>query len=102
MPVGRISDEEFRKRHAAVYSDAFVAEVTYELTEARKEGETALAAEIQARFTYRMHNLSEFMKTLLQRALYSPRGYRLCFPKICGRSDPPLLQAYRLQVHGLL
>ena len=67
MPEGGISDEELLKRLGAVYSDAFVAEVGGELKDARKAGRDALAREIHARFTYRMHNLSEFMKTLLQR-----------------------------------
>ncbi len=67
MPEGGISDEELMKRLAAVYSDAFVAEVREALDEARKAGKAELAEEIHRRFTYRMHNLSEFMKTLLQR-----------------------------------
>jgi putative transposase len=67
MPEGGISDEELMKRLGAVYSEAFVAEVSKELGEARKAGRDALAREIHGRFTYRMHNLSEFMKTLLQR-----------------------------------
>jgi REP element-mobilizing transposase RayT len=67
MPEGEISDEELMKRLAAVYSDAFVAEVREGLQEARKAGNEALAGEIHRRFTYWMHNLSEFMKTLLQR-----------------------------------
>jgi REP element-mobilizing transposase RayT len=67
MPVGGISDEELLKRLLATNTEAFVAVVAKELAEARKEGRDEWAAEIHARFTYRMHNLSEFMKTLLQR-----------------------------------
>jgi hypothetical protein len=37
------------------------------LSDARKAGNAALVSEIHARFTYRMHDLSEFMKTVLQR-----------------------------------
>jgi hypothetical protein len=44
-----------------------VAGVEAELAGARKDGDEVLVAEIHARFTYRMHSLSEFMKTLLQR-----------------------------------
>jgi hypothetical protein len=44
-----------------------VAVVAKELSDARKAGNAALVAEIHARFTYRMHDLSEFMKTVLQR-----------------------------------
>ena len=67
MPEGGISDAELLKRLAAVYNEAFVAGVAKELAEARAQEREAWAAEIHARFTYRMHDLSEFMKTLLQR-----------------------------------
>jgi putative transposase len=66
-PDGGISDELLLKRLAAVYGEAFVNGVAQELDSARKEGAEAMIAEIHARFSYRMHNLSEFMKTLLQR-----------------------------------
>jgi putative transposase len=52
------------KRLSATNSEAFVAK---ELGKARAEGRDEWVAEIHARFTYRMHDLSEFMKTLLQR-----------------------------------
>ena len=67
MPVGGISDEVLLKRLSATNSEAFVAVVAKELAEARSQGRDEWVAEIHARFTYRMHNLSEFMKTLLQR-----------------------------------
>ena len=67
MPEGGISDGELLKRLAATNSEAFVAVVAKELAEARAEGRESWVAEIHSRFTYRMHNLSEFMKTLLQR-----------------------------------
>ena len=67
MPEGGITDRELLKRLGAVYCEAFVAGVEAELAGARKDGDEALVAEIHARFTYRMHSLSEFMKTLLQR-----------------------------------
>jgi REP element-mobilizing transposase RayT len=67
MPEGGISDEELLKRLAATNTEAFVAVVAKELAEARAAGRDELVGEIHARFTYRMHNLSEFMKTLLQR-----------------------------------
>ena len=62
-----LSDEVLLRRLAALYSDAFVAGVAVELVEARKSGAEGGAAEIHARFTYRMHDLSEFMKGLLIR-----------------------------------
>ena len=67
MPEGGIGDEELLKRLLATNTEAFVAVVAKELADARKEGQAERVAEIHARFTYRMHNLSEFMKTLLQR-----------------------------------
>ncbi len=67
MPEGGIPDELLLKRLSAVHTEAFVADVAKETDKARKEGREDLVAEIRARFTYRMHNLSEFMKTLLQR-----------------------------------
>ncbi len=78
MAVGGISDELLLQRLSALYSEAFVAGVAMELAEARKAGASlegvedvslgeARVAEIHARFTYRMHDLSEFMKGLLIR-----------------------------------
>jgi len=67
MPENGISDEELLKRLGAIYTEAFVATVAKELKDARKTENQRLVEEIHARFTYRMHDLSEFMKTLLQR-----------------------------------
>jgi putative transposase len=67
MPEGGISDELLLKRLSAIQTEAFVAGVAKEIAEARKAGREELVAEIHGRFTYRMHSLSEFMKTLLQR-----------------------------------
>ncbi len=64
MAEGGISDEELLKRLSATNSEAFVAVVAKELTEARSQDREPWVEEIHARFTYRMHNLSEFMKTL--------------------------------------
>jgi putative transposase len=66
MPEGGISDEELIRRIACTKTgqEGTVAE---ELARARKAKNDAWAAEIHARFTYRMHDLGEFMKTLLQR-----------------------------------
>ena len=67
MPEGGLSDEELLKRLSAANTEAFVAVVANELSEARSQGRAERVGEIHSRFTYRMHNLSEFMKTLLQR-----------------------------------
>jgi REP element-mobilizing transposase RayT len=72
-PAGGLSDEQLLQRLAGLYTEAFVAEVAAELAEARKQVAAGVAEEavvvgrIHARFTYRMHNLSEFMKGLLIR-----------------------------------
>jgi REP element-mobilizing transposase RayT len=73
MADGGLADEELLQRLSAIYSEAFVAGVAKELADARtvvytnESGmEEALAA-IHTRFTYRMHDLGEFMKGLLQR-----------------------------------
>ncbi len=74
MSEGGLIDEELLKRLSGLYPEAFVAGVSAELAETRKlaaeqpgaAAETRVA-EIHARFTYRMHDLSEFMKGLLIR-----------------------------------
>ena len=73
MKEGGLSDDELLKRLSGLYSEAFVAEVASELTEARKRVAAGAATEevvverIHSRFTYRMHDLSQFMKGLLIR-----------------------------------
>ncbi len=65
--AGGLGDAVLLERLGVLYSDAFVAVVAKELEDARKEGDEAMAAEIHKRFTYRMHDLGQFMKGLLQR-----------------------------------
>jgi putative transposase len=72
MREGGLSDEELLKRVGAIYSEAFVAGVARELAEAREQiaaglGDEVLVTRVHERFTYRMHDLGEFMKTLLLR-----------------------------------
>ena len=96
MPEGGIPDQELLRRLGVFYSEAQVAEVAKELDEAvvvRERGEFELppvdemgipldpaqeitmakleakrrADEIRGRYTRRMHDLSEFMKSLLER-----------------------------------
>jgi REP element-mobilizing transposase RayT len=73
-PKVALTDEQLLKRIGGLYSKAFVATVAKELAEARQVVAQGLAADgeayvqrIHERFTYRMHDLSEFMKTMLQR-----------------------------------
>jgi putative transposase len=70
---GGISDAELLTRLGGIYNEAFVAGVASELEAARKaeyaraDGLDEAVAAIHKRFTYRMHDLGEFMKGLLQR-----------------------------------
>jgi hypothetical protein len=71
--VDGLTDAELLKRLSAIYNEAFVAGVATELAEVRKQVADGLAEEavvvkrIHERFTYRMHDLGEFMKGVLQR-----------------------------------
>ncbi len=72
MPEGGISDAELLKRLGVFYGENFVKSIADELLAARAEGgvkggNPERVAEIHGRFTKRMHDLSDFMKTLLQR-----------------------------------
>jgi putative transposase len=73
MAEGGISDEVLLKRLSAIYGEAFVAIVAQELADARKAvytgdgGMAEAVAAIHSRFTYRMQDLAQFMKGLLQR-----------------------------------
>ncbi|MCB1132352.1 MAG: hypothetical protein KDN05_14580 [Verrucomicrobiae bacterium] len=73
MKSGGLEDEELLKRLSAIYSESFVAGVAAELVDARRQVAEGVADEevvvkrIHDRFVYRMHDLSEFMKGLLQR-----------------------------------
>jgi len=67
LPAGGLTDEELLRRLGAVHTGGYVDGVARDLAEARTAGDLSRVGEIHARYTYRMHNLSEFMKTLLQR-----------------------------------
>lgn len=72
LQEGGLSDEALLKRLKAIYPKAYVATVAKELADARGKiaaglGGERLAAEVHARFSYRMHDLGEFMKVLLMR-----------------------------------
>ncbi len=73
MTDAGITDEELLKRLSALYGEAFVAGVAKELAETKKavytsdNGMNEAISAIHKRFTYRMQDLGEFMKGLLQR-----------------------------------
>jgi len=71
-PPEGLTDGELLRRLRAINSSAQVAEVARELREARKavargRADASLVEAIHARFTYRMHDLSQFMKSFMQR-----------------------------------
>ncbi len=61
IPEEGISDELLLTRLGAIQSEASVAGVAKELADVRWAGNDGRVAEISGRYTYRMHNLSEFM-----------------------------------------
>ena len=73
MAEGGISEKVLMTRLGAIYSEAFVAGVAKELADARaavyavESGLREALAAVHERFTYRMQDLGEFMKGLLQR-----------------------------------
>ena len=73
MAAGGIPDEVLLKRLSALYGEDFVGGVALELANTRKAvytcdtGLDKAVAAIHKRFTYRMQDLGEFMKGLLQR-----------------------------------
>jgi putative transposase len=72
VPQEGIADGVFLKRLSAIYGENFVADIAGQLDAARHEGgveggNPERVEEIKGRFTYRMHDLGEFMKGLLQR-----------------------------------
>jgi putative transposase len=69
LPVGGFSDEQLLARLRAGGNEVEVAVVAKRLSEYRKlgAGGEAAAKDLHASYTYRMHDLGEFMKALLQR-----------------------------------
>ena len=72
LAAGGLTDAELLRRLRAIYNEAMVGVVAKELAELRQKvrdgvaGES-LVRELHERYTYRMHDLGEFMKTLLLR-----------------------------------
>jgi len=72
LRAGGLTDEELLQRLRAIHGEAEVEVVAGELREARRKvreglADEGLVARIHGRFTCRMHDLGQFMKTLLQR-----------------------------------
>ena len=62
-----LEEKEFFQRLKALYSDAVIGEIEKELLRAREAKHWAEVSRIFERYTYRMNDLSQFMKNLLQR-----------------------------------
>ena len=62
-----ISDEDFLARLKPMYSKVFYRSIEQMLEKFRADGADVAVAELKAKFTCRMHDLSEFMKGLKQR-----------------------------------
>ncbi len=62
-----IEEEEFFERLRELYSEAVVEGIRAQVQEAKDRNHPEEVVRIFARYAYRMHDLSEFMKTLTQR-----------------------------------
>ena len=72
MPAGGLTDAELLQRLRAIYPADAVGLVAKELQAAREAigdglADASYATAIHERYTYRMHDLGEYMKTLLAR-----------------------------------
>ena len=62
-----LTDAEFLWRLGAIYDEEVVGEIALELEELRSLGKEDAAERLRGKYTYRMEEVSEFMKTLKQR-----------------------------------
>jgi len=67
LPPGGLSEAEFSSRLAALYPESAVDEITAEIRTALVHGDKQTAEGIRSRYLKRMHDLSQFMRGLLQR-----------------------------------
>jgi hypothetical protein len=61
-----VTDEEFLTRLAHLYDRQIVKILTGYLRDCRQEGHDQAAEKLKAEYTYRMYDLSQFMKTVKQ------------------------------------
>jgi len=62
-----LSDPDFLARLSFLYDRPYVRRVEKKLGQLRRQHQDQMAEEFKQKWTYRMHELSEFMKTLKQR-----------------------------------
>jgi len=68
------SEDEVTERIRALYGDIIADEFSDTLRQCHDDGRDNDAAMLMCKYTYRMHDLSQFMKTLMQRATMSYNG----------------------------
>ena len=76
-----LSDKELLVRLAFLYKPEKVQKVARQIEQFRKDGHDSAAETLKHRYTYRMYDLSEFMKTLKQR-------FSQYYNKRCDRCGP--------------
>jgi REP element-mobilizing transposase RayT len=67
MDVVDLSDEAFLAKLGSIYSDLYVKEVKSLMQKINKNQAPKVMRELKAKYTYRMGDMSEFMKSLKQR-----------------------------------
>jgi REP element-mobilizing transposase RayT len=71
-----VSDEELFRRMGFLYNELTIMELEAEIAKWRRLGRDDMAERIKERYIVRMHDLSEFMKTLKQRFTQWYNGMR--------------------------
>jgi len=66
-----VSDSLFLSRHRSLYDRREANRTAAKLVEMRESGEHEAAEALKAKYTYRMYDISEFLKTLKQRVTMS-------------------------------
>jgi len=83
-----ISDAELIRRIGVLYDAETAGMIKVQLDEARESGDVAAAERLRSQYTYRMYDLSEFMKTLKQ-------SFSQYFNKKSGRKGPLWEQRFK-------
>lgn len=83
-----VSDEELLERLRFIHTPVEVAVIALQLQDFRKQGQDRAAEDLKVRYTYRMHDISEFFKALKQQFSQS-------FNARSGRSGPLWEQRFK-------
>jgi len=93
LPGEEINDKEFERRLRIMYSPFTVKSVMETLKKCRKNNAVKAARELKKQYTYRMGDISEFMKSLKQK-------YTRWYNKTNGRSGTLWEQRYSATMIG--